>query len=136
VAFFGLGPTILARLEPAGAMVLAAAAGVLRWAVLACSPDVLALALVEPLHGITFALLHLACMRLIASLIPGDLAGTGRAIYGTGIGAATVVLTLVSGVLYERIGAEGFWVMSAVSGLALAMAIGLRKGIADIESGD
>ena len=70
-------------------------------------------------------------MRLIARLVPGDLAGTGQAIYGTGIGAATVALTFLSGVLYERIGAEGFWVMSAVCGLALPMAIGLRKTIAD-----
>jgi PPP family 3-phenylpropionic acid transporter len=112
-------------------MVLAAAAGILRWAVLAWSADVLSFALVEPLHGITFALLHLACMRLIARLVPGDLAGTGQAIYGTGIGAATVALTFLSGVLYQRIGAQGFWVMSAVCGLALPMAIGLRKTIAD-----
>jgi PPP family 3-phenylpropionic acid transporter len=65
-------------------------------------------------------------MRSIARLVPGDLAGTGQAIYGTGIGAATVALTFLSGVLYER-----FWVMSAVCGLALPMAIGLRKTITD-----
>jgi PPP family 3-phenylpropionic acid transporter len=64
---------------------------------LAWSADVLSFALVEPLHGISFALLHLACMRLITRLVPGDLAGTGQAIYGTGIGAATVALTFLSG---------------------------------------
>ena len=58
----------------------------------------MALALVQPLHGITFALLHLACMRLIARIVPGGLEGTAQAIYGTvGIGSAVALLTVVSG---------------------------------------
>ena len=42
-----------------------------RWAVMAQSAAVLALALVQPLHGLTFALLHLACMRLLADRATG-----------------------------------------------------------------
>src|SRR5262249_16239452 len=73
-------------------------AGMLRWAVMAQTTDVMALALVQPLHGITFALLHLACMRLMARTVPHGLEGTAQAIYGTvGIGAATALLILVSG---------------------------------------
>jgi len=30
---------------------------------MACTADVTAMALAEPLHGLSFALLHLACMR-------------------------------------------------------------------------
>ena len=72
------------------------------------SAAVLALALVQPLHGLTFALLHLACMRLLARIVPPGLEGTAQALYGTvGIGA-TCGLTLLSGVLYARVGAQGF----------------------------
>jgi hypothetical protein len=43
--------------------------------------------MVEPLHRLTFALLHLACMRVIADTIPPRLAATALALYGTaGIG--------------------------------------------------
>ena len=50
---------------------------------MAQSTEVMALALVQPLHGITFALLHLACMRVLARTVPQGLEGTAQAIYGT-----------------------------------------------------
>jgi PPP family 3-phenylpropionic acid transporter len=82
---------------------------------------------VQPLHGITFALLHLACMRLLARTVPQGLEGTAQAIYGTvGIGAAAALLTLVSGALYARVGAQGFWVMAALCALALPLTWTLR----------
>ena len=86
------------------------------------------LALVQPLHGITFGLLHLACMRLIAQVVPHGLEGTAQAIYGTvGIGAATALLVTISGALYARLGAQGFWVMAALCALALPLAWNLRR---------
>ena len=126
--FFIIGPALIRRLTPAGAIATAALAGMLRWTVMAQTSDVIALALVQPLHGITFALLHLACMRLIACTVPQGLEGTAQAIYGTvGIGAATAVLTLVSGGLYARLGAQGFWVMAALCALAFPLTWKLRQ---------
>ena len=127
LVFFIIGPTLVTWLTPAGALAVAALAGMLRWTVMAQSADVMALALVQPLHGLTFALLHLACMRLIACTVPQGLEGTAQAIYGTvGIGAAIAVLTLVSGALYARVGAQGFWVMAALCALALPLTWKLR----------
>lgn len=120
LVFLLAGPALVTRLTPAGALTLAALAGVLRWAVMAQSSGVATLALVQPLHGLTFALLHLACMRLIARHVPSGLEGTAQAIYGTvGIGAATALLTLAAGALYARFGAHGFWAMAALCALAL-----------------
>jgi MFS transporter, PPP family, 3-phenylpropionic acid transporter len=97
---------------------------------MAQTTDVLALALVQPLHGITFALLHLAGMRLIARTVPPGLEGTAQAIYGTvGIGAATAFLTMVSGALYAHLGAHGFWVMATLSALALPVTWKLRQPV-------
>jgi MFS transporter, PPP family, 3-phenylpropionic acid transporter len=127
LVFFIIGPTLVTWLTPAGALAVAALAGMLRWAVMAQSAAVMALALVQPLHGITFALLHLACMRLLACTVPQGLEGTAQALYGTvGIGAAAAVLTLVSGALYARVGAQGFWVMAALCALALPLSWTLR----------
>lgn len=127
LVFFLIGPTLVTRLTPAGAIALAAMAGVLRWVVMAQTADLTALALVQPLHGITFALLHLACMRLIARTVPRGLEGTAQAIYGTvGIGAATALITLLSGAIFARLGAGGFWVMAALCAAALPLAWVLR----------
>jgi len=128
LVFFVIGPALVTRLTPAGALAVAAVAGMLRWAVMAQTADMIALALVQPLHGITFALLHLACMRLIARIVPQGLEGTAQAIYGTvGIGAAVALLTLASGALYARLGAQGFWIMAALCALALPLTWKLRQ---------
>jgi MFS transporter, PPP family, 3-phenylpropionic acid transporter len=63
VVFFIIGPSLVQRLGSAGAIALAAGAGVLRWVVMAWTANVMALALVQPLHGLTFATLHLASLR-------------------------------------------------------------------------
>ena len=131
LVFFLIGPPLVARLTPRGAIVLAALAGVLRWAVMAQTTDVVALALVQPLHGLTFALLHLACMRLIAQVVPHGVEGTAQALYATvGIGAATALLTFASGILYARLGASGFWIMAALCAAACPLALRLRGGSA------
>jgi PPP family 3-phenylpropionic acid transporter len=127
LVFFLLGPALVTRLTPAGAIALAAVAGTLRWIVMAQTADLAALAVVQPLHGVTFALLHLACMRLIARVVPPGLEGTAQAIYGTvGIGVATALLTLLSGALYARWGAQGFFVMAAFCAVALPLSLRLR----------
>ena len=128
LVFFVIGPALVKRLTPAGALVTAALAGMLRWTVAAQTTDVIALGLIQPLHGITFALLHLACMDLIARIVPQGLEGTAQAIYGTiGIGAASALLTFVSGALYARVGAQGFWAMAALCAFALPVTWKLRE---------
>jgi PPP family 3-phenylpropionic acid transporter len=128
VVFLFLGRWLLDRLSPAGASMLAAAGGVVRWAVLAETTTTVASALVEPLHGLTFALQHLACMRLIGEVVPSRLAATAQAFYGTvAVGVASAALTLGSGTLYAHFAAGGFWVMAALCALAIPMAWGLRR---------
>jgi len=50
------------------------------------------------MHGLTFALLHLASMRVVVLVVPLRLAATPQSIHGTlCVGLATALLTLVSG---------------------------------------
>jgi len=127
VVFFVIGPGLIARLTPRGAIALAALAAIVRWIVMARSTELTALVLVQPLHGLTFALLHLACMRLIARIVPDGLEGTAQAIYATlGIGAASALLTFASGFLYSQAGAAGFFFMAALCAVALPLTLTLR----------
>ena len=65
-----------------------------------------ALGLVQPLHGFTFALLDLACMRIIAAIVPAHLSATAQALYALSGGLATAVLILLSGRLYGQLGGQ------------------------------
>ena len=127
LVFFMVGPSLVNRLQPAGATALAAAAGVVRWIAMALTTNVAVLAFVQPLHGLTFAVLHLACMRLMATIVPQPLAATAQAMYALGAGATTALLTLASGALYARLGARGFLVMALLSAGAVPLSAGLRS---------
>ena len=126
VVFFLIGPSLVKRLGPSRVMALTAAAGVLRWVVVASTTSVTALALVQPLHGLTFAALHLACMRVIPAITPPGLAATAQAIYALGAGAATASLMLASGPLYARLGGQAFVVMAMLCAVAAPLALGSR----------
>ncbi|MFH6785567.1 MULTISPECIES: MFS transporter [Methylobacterium] len=127
LVFLVVGPPLLARIGPAGALALAAGAGVLRWSVAALTIALPALAGIQALHGLTFALLHLAAMRILGRTVPPSLAATAQTLYGTlGLGVATTLATLAAGPLYEHLGAGAFWVMAAACAAALPLVPGLR----------
>jgi PPP family 3-phenylpropionic acid transporter len=128
VVFVIIGARLLNSLGAARAMALAAAAGAIRWATAALTASFQVLIFVEPLHGLTFALLHLACMDAIGRTVPVGLAATAQAFYATvAIGAASALVTLLSGPLYGNFGAAAFWPMAAMCGLALSLTLGLQR---------
>jgi PPP family 3-phenylpropionic acid transporter len=92
----------------------------------------LLLSIVQPLHGLTFALLHLACMRIMATLVPINLAATAQAIYAFGSGFATAALTFFSGIQYAKYGGAAFFPMAVLCGIALPFA---WFGLADKRDG-
>lgn len=119
VLVFWLGPSLLRRVRPETGMALAAGAAVLRWALTARTGSIAGFAVIEPLHGFTFALLHLCCMRVISAVVPPALAASAQTLYAFGIGVTSTLLTFSSGWLYSRFGAEGFWAMAALAAASL-----------------
>jgi MFS transporter, PPP family, 3-phenylpropionic acid transporter len=132
--FLLIGPWLLDRLGVARSAALAATAGVLRWGVMGATAWLPAMALIEPLHGISFALLHLACMRRLMQVVPPALSATALTLYSTGIGLAITLVTLASGPLYGQLGARAFWVMAALCASALPVALRLREDRVDKET--
>jgi len=129
VIFFLFGPWLLRVITPQAAMVIAACAAAFRWYVIGQTSSILALALVEPLHGLTFALLHLACMRTLVLVTPAPLAATAQAVYAFGVATISAVLTLVSGYLYAELGSKGFFMMGAFALTALPMVWALSRSL-------
>jgi PPP family 3-phenylpropionic acid transporter len=134
VVFLLIGPRLIARTGSANALLIAAAAGVLRWTVAAFTTDVMALGFIQPLHGITFALLHLAAMRVLSLRVPQELAATAQALYGTvGIGLASAALTILSGWLYGRFGGASFYLMALFCAAAIPVAAGLANALRAVD---
>ena len=84
--------------------------------------SVLLLSLLQPLHGLTFALLHLACMRVLGIAVPAGVAATAQTLYAFGAGLVTAVLTSLSGTLYVRYGGVAFLSMATLCLIALPFA--------------
>jgi PPP family 3-phenylpropionic acid transporter len=125
--FLIIGPALLNRFGPAWALTVSASAAAVRWAATALTTDPYLLALIEPIHGLTFALLHLASMRVLSDAVPLRLAATAQTIYGTvGVGAAVALLTLASGLLYQHLGGIAFWIMAALCVVAIPVAMTVR----------
>jgi PPP family 3-phenylpropionic acid transporter len=126
LVFALFGPWLIDRVGTAHAAMLAAAAGVVRWSILGGTTMIIPLVLAEPLHGLSFALLHLASMRVIGRSVPVHLAATAQAVYGTlAIGASTAILTVASGSLYAWLDGHGFWVMAMFCAVGLPLARGM-----------
>ena len=123
VVFFVLGRRLLDWLGPARCLMLSALAGCVRWGAAAMTASFWIMAGVEPLHGLTFALLHLACMEVIRRTVPASLAASAQAVYGTvALGASSAVLSVASGPLYGGLGAAAFWAMAGVCACAIPIA--------------
>ena len=99
----------------------------LRWSVFAATSATAALMVSELLQGLTFALMHLACMAVIATVVPPRFAATAQTLYGTlSLGLASAVVTAASGWAYAWLGAHAFLLMAGLCLLALPLAPGMR----------
>jgi MFS transporter, PPP family, 3-phenylpropionic acid transporter len=129
VVFVFVGPALVRKFGVRGAASLAASAGVVRWSIASVTTSVLLLAILQPLHGLTFALLHLTCMRSMAVHIPTHLSATAQAIYAFAAGLVTAALTFLSGFLYGWFGGASFLLMAVLCAIALTFAwFGLSNG--------
>ena len=130
--FFLFGPFALARLGPGGAAALSATAGLLRWLVAGATTALPVLVGLQALHGLTFALMHLVAMHVIATTVPARLSATAQTVYGTfALGAASAALTLASGYVYAQAGIRAYWSMVPLCAAALLLSRGLAGGSGD-----
>ncbi len=110
-----------------GLTMLAAGAGLIRWAILAETTWLPALVFAQALHALTFGAQHLCAMRLLSEHMPVAQVGAAQMLHASlGIGLSIMLLTLLSGQLYASIGGGMFWAMWALCVPALFLARGLR----------
>nr|WP_139159059.1 3-phenylpropionate MFS transporter [Vibrio sonorensis] len=96
-----------------------AALGVLvRWGITASTTAVIGLVLVQLLHGVTFAMAHIAAIQYIQNSEPNKVVALQALYNAIPLGAFIALMTTLSGWGYENWGANVFWAMALMGGLA------------------
>jgi len=135
IILFAFSGAVVARVSPIRLMWIAAAAGVVRWAILANTTDVTTLFATQWLHGLTFGAAHLAAMHHMLRTVPEHMSASEQSLYsGFAIGLVMGLMMLVTGWLYAGYGSGAFYAMILLSAAGGAVALwlaGLTRSAAD-----
>lgn len=126
IVLFALSPRF--RWPPSTLVMLAGLCAVARWIVIAQSPPLVLLALVQLSHGITFGLTLVATMSLMQRHVPGEFIARAQGYLAAATGIVMATTAVVSGPIYAQIGQALYYLMAAMALTAvLAMAVGRRS---------
>ncbi|MDE1248507.1 3-phenylpropionate MFS transporter [Vibrio aestuarianus] len=102
------------------ALFVAAAIGVIaRWGLMASTTAIIALAAIQLLHGVTFAMAHIAAIQYIQHAPQNKMVALQALYNAIPLGAFIALMTTLSGWGYEYWGANVFWAMALMGVLAL-----------------
>jgi PPP family 3-phenylpropionic acid transporter len=114
------------RLSPEMLILIAAAGGALRWLLMGFAPTGFVLWPLQAMHALSFAAAHVGAMRVLMREAPENAAAMAQTLYSaTSAGLMAGGASLLSGVLYDSIGAHGYWAMSAIALAGGLLALGL-----------
>ncbi len=116
VAFLWSLAPIERRVSPEALILVGAAGGVVRWLTMGFAPTGFILWPLQALHALSFAAAHVGAMRLLSREAPESSAGMAQTLYSAASAGVLMGLsTLASGVLYDHVGAAGYWAMAGLS---------------------
>jgi PPP family 3-phenylpropionic acid transporter len=119
------------RIGPRNLLMLGGVAAVLRWSALAFSPPLWALFPLQALHALSHAATFFASLLLVEQLSTQRNASAAQALNSAlSGGVLSGLATMASGPLFDRFGALGYLLMSAMSAAGLIGALrlyGLRR---------
>lgn len=118
ILLLAVGKHMARRVPPALLLVVGGLGGGLRWILTAFSHEPAVLIFAQMLHALSFALVHLAAVTLIARLVPLDRLASGQSLYVAAQSGIFLSLSMaLGGLLYEAQGAT--WAYSAMLAFSL-----------------
>lgn len=118
------------RISARQLMLACAAVAVLRWFLMAFSPPVWALLLLQLLHGLTFALGYLGCVHFIANWTSEDIAAETQSLFTVLQQITSVVALIGFGALVGGMGPYAYLVASlaaALGGLCIWVSLKMKQ---------
>lgn len=121
--FIVLGRVVGRSTAAVGLVLIASAAVIVRFGVMAFDPGLAVTLVLQSLHGFTFAASHLGAMAALASLAPEEGRGRAQGLLGSIMAFATAASTIASGEIYRNAGAAVFAAMVplGIAGLVLTL---------------
>lgn len=128
VVLFWAGARLVRSTGPGALMAAGGAGALVRWTVTPFLSAAPALALVQPLHALSFAATHLGAMHYLARTVPRGAAGTAQSLYNALVGGAGMGLaSLAAGALYGRFGGAAYLGMAAMAGVGALLALVIAR---------
>ncbi|EGU32196.1 putative 3-phenylpropionic acid transporter [Vibrio sp. N418] len=119
VAVFALSKRMFAGWSLRMLFVVAALGVTVRWGLTASTTVLLALVAIQVLHGVTFAMAHIAAIQYIQGQEERKMVALQALYNAIPLGAFIALMTALSGWGYENWGANVFWAMAAMGVVAL-----------------
>jgi MFS transporter, PPP family, 3-phenylpropionic acid transporter len=115
IVLFALQGQLPSFLSPAVLVMIGAAGGVLRWAVMALNPPLLALPFLQLLHALSFGATHLGALGFVVRNAPPARGATAQGYLAIAVGAAMAGAMAISGVLVETFGSGAYGAMALMA---------------------
>jgi PPP family 3-phenylpropionic acid transporter len=116
VALFAVSGRVIAYCGTARLLMLAGLAASLRWGVMAIDLPLVATALLQTLHAMSFGAAHLAAIHFLTHAVPEDRAATAQGLYAAFVaGLVLGIVTVASGPLYRALAGEAYAVMALLA---------------------
>ncbi len=123
VLVFALSKRLFAGWSLRTLFVVASLGVILRWGLTASTTDVFALVLIQLLHGVTFAMAHIAAIQYIQQERTNKIVALQALYNAIPMGLVMAAVTSFSGWGYENWGAMVFWVMALMGLLSLGIRV-------------
>ena len=122
VLLMALSPAVFRRFTPPWLLVIAFCGAAARWILIASVTSIPALLALQPLHGLSFALMWIASVAHVKASAPRAMLATAQGLFSASMAAGSVLGMPLWGALYRRSGGS---VTFSVAALASAAAAGV-----------
>lgn len=113
---------------PRGLIILGGVGALVRWIGLSTAPGVGVSLLLQTLHMFSFTATHLGVIHTIRDRSPAHVASVAQTLNSAISGGVLLgVMTVLSGHLYEAMGARGYLAMAVVAGTGTVLALSIRR---------
>ena len=124
IILFQYSSLVLKRISPTMLIVIAAAAGIIRWSIMGYTDFLPALIFAQVLHGLTFGAAHLGAIHYISETIPPNLSATAQSLLSAVVmGLAIGLTTMISGVLYSSVGSLAYFPMAGMAFISVIVGL-------------
>jgi PPP family 3-phenylpropionic acid transporter len=123
--------SLVRRLGPANLITIGIIGSVVRWVGTALTTNAMVLAVLQPLHAVSFTLSYLAAIQVMTHCVPAQRAASAQSLNGAiGVAAPLGIAMFFSGLIYDRVGGHVFLVMAALAACGVVFIPALRRSVA------